>query len=108
MKEQKKRMTGECVVLYRYICQKLASGGLSREKLDSIKHHPMGHHSVGNFVEANLKLGDFEWRDDMLVNASRKLTLKLTSDEEGKLETKASAAGLTVAEFASSIILNQI
>lgn len=60
----------KCVVLYGYVSQKLASDGISKKELNSIKHHPMGHRSVESFIETNLKLGNFEWRNGVLINAN--------------------------------------
>ncbi|OGM15849.1 hypothetical protein A2V56_05425 [Candidatus Woesebacteria bacterium RBG_19FT_COMBO_42_9] len=96
---------GSQIVLYEYISSKLASGGLSRGELESIMDYPIGHSSVRGFVDANLRLGYFQWRGEVLVNTNRKISVGLTKEEEVRLEEKANEVGLTIGEFATNTLL---
>jgi hypothetical protein len=95
-------------VLYSIFSERLAKDGISRQEIESLKDFPIGHQSVAGFVEANVKLGNFEWRQDTLVNASQRLSLRFTRNEEKKLKEKAQEAGLTTKEYASQILLGVI
>lgn len=99
---------GDQTVLYEYICNKLSSGGLTREELDPIKEFPIGHNSVEGFVRLNVALGNLDWRGDTLVNADRTCTLKLTLDEEDKLKRRAESLGLTPREFVTQIVIEKL
>ena len=99
---------GNQTVLYEYFCNKLSSGGLTREELDPIKEFPIGHNSVEGFVRLNIALGNFDWRGDTLVNANRTLALKLTSVEEDKLKRRAKGLGLTPKKFLTQIVIEKL
>ena len=106
------RETPQSVVLYGYIRDELASGGICSSDLAKMNDMPMGHGSVRSFIEANLQAGHFEWRNQdgekVLVNANRALGLKLTKDEEQLLNSVANEKGITVQECATNIVLNAI
>lgn len=103
-----KEKAGERTILYDFLSQKLTGDGLSREDLDEIKHHPIGHSSVIGFVELNLKVGNFAWRNGKLVNAHRRIGINITPQEELALSDMAKKDGLTVTELATKIVLETI
>lgn len=100
----KENQENQSVILYEHICHRLTTGGITREELSPINHLPIGCQSVEKFIEANVSVGNYEWRDDLLVNADRKLEIKLTKEEEGKLLKKAEEAGLSAGEFVRNIV----
>lgn len=99
---------GDQTILYEYICRKLCSNGLTREEFDRIKKYPIGHNSVEGFVKLNVAIGNLDWRAGTLINVDRTFTLKLTSDEEGKLTKKAESLGLTPQEFATQAVIERL
>lgn len=100
-----KENESQSVVLYSIFSRRLASGGISKEELDSIRHLPIGHHSLEDFVEANIKLGNFAWRGELLMNAGSRLTLKLTREEAKLLKQRAREAEKPQEELATDILL---
>jgi len=95
-------------VLYDYLSRKLTSDGLTQEEVDQMKDMPMGHHSVGGFIEANFKAGNFIDREGRIFNANHHLTLKFTKDEGKILENKAQEHGLEPVEFANQILVQAL
>lgn len=95
---------GEQMVLYQYVAGKLAAGGLTKEEYEAIKDFPMGHSSVESFVRMNVEIGNLDWRGTFLVNADRKLNLKLTAGEEKRLREAAQLRGFSPREFATRLI----
>ena len=106
MKESKPKTEG--TVLYSYLSRKLASDGITQEEIDPIKDMPIGHHSVGDFIEANFQAGHFVRRGDRMFNANRELTLKFTKDEKEILETRAQESGISISEFASNAVIGAL
>ena len=91
-------------VLYDYVFDKLATSGLTKDELKELKRHPLGHKSLGSFVDANLRVGNFEWINDHLVNVDRQVRLDLTQKEDERLRLLAHEAGLTELELISKIV----
>lgn len=108
MNQEQGRSKPEMTILYSYVCRKLATEGISSGELSAIKHYPIGHTSVAGFVELNLMAGNFVWRNNRLLNADRKLGIKLTPSEELDLRDKAKELNLTPIELATKVILEAI
>ena len=61
----------EYTVLYDYVLNRLVTCGITKEEFNSLKKHPIGHRSVEGFINANIKIGNFEWLNGKLVNVDR-------------------------------------
>lgn len=55
-------------ILYSYLCSKLVGEGLSRAEYDGLKYFPVGHHSLADFVDINIKMGNYQWSEGKLIN----------------------------------------
>jgi hypothetical protein len=104
MKENENQFT----ILFSYLSKKLAGSGLTKDEIESFKGHPVGHQSLESFIAINMKLGNFQWRGDRLVNADRKFVLGLNRREEEFLRLRAQEAGMTEAEFVNEILVKAL
>ncbi|OGM12881.1 hypothetical protein A3A76_00565 [Candidatus Woesebacteria bacterium RIFCSPLOWO2_01_FULL_39_23] len=94
----------EYTVLYDYVLNRLVTCGITKEEFNSLKKHPIGHRSVEGFINANIKIGNFEWLNGKLVNVDRKVRLDLTKKEDEKIHLLAHKFGLTELDFVSKIV----
>ncbi|KKR11902.1 MAG: hypothetical protein UT39_C0002G0083 [Candidatus Woesebacteria bacterium GW2011_GWA1_39_21] len=91
-------------ILFAYFFKKIADCGLSKSEYEEIKNQPICHENVSEFVQANINLGNFEWKNNRLYNVQRRNFLDLTDKTLASLRLNAMQAGLTEVEYAGKII----
>ncbi len=105
---QMKEYEAQFTVLFTYLAKKLAGSGMTKEEIETLKEHPVGHQTLESFIAINQKLGNFQWRGDRLVNADRRFVLGLNKREEEFLRLRAMESGMTEAEYVNEILVKAL
>lgn len=91
-------------ILFGSFFKKINTCEFTAREFEEYKDQPIGHGKLSEFVNANISVGNFEWKKNKLFNTQKRNFLDLGDKDLRTLYLRAVKAGLSEVEYAGKIV----